>query len=95
MDRPILRETTIRVRRTMFFSVSRILWEVARGRVGGDEPERVVREIVDHARECVDRTGRMSANLGRKPDPLRGSHWRARLEVPRPNHGLATVVTPW
>ena len=21
-----------------------------------------------------------------------GSHWRARLEVPRPNHGLATVV---
>jgi hypothetical protein len=35
----------------------------------------------------------MSSNLGRQPDPRRGSHSRARLEVPRPNHGLTTVVT--
>jgi hypothetical protein len=47
----------------------------------------------DHARECVVRTGRKSSNLGREPDPERGSHSRARLEVPRPNHGLTTVVT--
>ena len=28
-----------------------------------------VRETSDHARECVVRAGRMSANLGRRPDP--------------------------
>ena len=56
----------------------------------------------DHARECVVLYGTKSASLGRQPDPPRtiplargtGSHWRARLEVPRPNHRLATVVTP-
>jgi hypothetical protein len=39
-----------------------------------------VREISDHARQCVDRTGRKSANLGRKPDPGEGSRQRARLK---------------
>ena len=53
------------------------------------------RESGDHARECVVQTGRTSSSLGREPDPPRRSHSRARLEVPRPNHGLTTVVTPW
>ena len=47
----------------------------------------------DHARQCVVQTGRMSSNLGRKPDSPGRSHSRARLEVPRPNHALTTVVT--
>ena len=46
----------------------------------------------DHVREGVVGTGRTSSNLGRQPDPTRRrrqrSHSRARLEVPRPNHGL-------
>ncbi len=49
----------------------------------------------DHARQCVVRTGRQSSSLGRKPDERgRISHGRPRLEDPRGNHGLTTVVTP-
>ena len=51
------------------------------------------RHTRDHARQCVVQTGRQSSNLGRKPDPNGRSHSRARLDVPRPNHGLTTVVT--
>jgi hypothetical protein len=62
----------------------------------------------DHARECVVQTGQRPTNIGRQPDfgtevsripggrhlEAKASrlHVRARLAVPRPNHGLATVV---
>jgi hypothetical protein len=58
----------------------------------GTPPDDARSRPVTIARECVVRTGRMSSNLGRQPDPTRRSHSRAKLEVPRPNQGLTTVV---
>ena len=57
----------------------------ARGKVAADR---------DQVRECVVRTGAAHPPRASAPsDGLSGSRGRARLEVPRPNHGLTPVVT--